>query len=516
MIWKIAKKEFLLNLMTFKFAVGTILCVVLMAVFMPVLAKDYQQRLKHYNKQVATNEAELLKVKVYKNITPTIYRQPSVLSVFSGGLEKQLGSSAKIELDKVPEINAASAGDNPYLSIFSVFDASLIFKIVISVLALLIAYDVVSGEREQGTLKLIIAGTISRSQVLFGKVLAGLMTLAVPVTIAFIVGLLVLLSFPMVALTGSDWIRIALMYLTSLVFIAAMYNVGLLFSCLTRRSAISLVLGLFVWIVFVVVIPNGSVYLATQIHPLKPKKIVDGQIASLRDRFHSEFRQLKLADGGSRSDATGAFGNWYHRLCDTICLQNKQKRYSFGATLGIKYADKFWEVKHRYLSSLSRQKQLADNLSRVSPLSLYSNTMSALAETDMTSFQHFINDVKTHRNKTIDYVRSKTDNFSATSFFTPCNKEEMMEYGRRITQFQNTQGKADLEKMYKDGKNWVDNIIAETPSLDLRDLPRFSYQPGFIENLQRAILDLGLLFFINVVFFTLSFAAFIRYDVRSD
>ena len=34
MIWKIAKKELLLNLITFKFAIGTILCVVLMAVFM--------------------------------------------------------------------------------------------------------------------------------------------------------------------------------------------------------------------------------------------------------------------------------------------------------------------------------------------------------------------------------------------------------------------------------------------------------------------------------------------------
>ena len=44
MIWKIAKKEFLLNLMTFKFAVGTIVCVVLTAVFMPILAKDYQRR----------------------------------------------------------------------------------------------------------------------------------------------------------------------------------------------------------------------------------------------------------------------------------------------------------------------------------------------------------------------------------------------------------------------------------------------------------------------------------------
>ena len=97
MIWKIAKKEFLLNLMTFKFAVGTILSMVLMAVFVPILGKAYQERLKVYNENVTYNESELHKVTVYKNITPTIYRRPSVLAVFSEGLEKQLGNSATIE-----------------------------------------------------------------------------------------------------------------------------------------------------------------------------------------------------------------------------------------------------------------------------------------------------------------------------------------------------------------------------------------------------------------------------------
>jgi len=105
MIWKIAKKEFLLNLMTFKFAVGAVACVLLTAVFMPILAADYRQRLETYNKQIADNEAELRKVKVYRNITPTIYRLPAVLSAFSGGLEKQLVGAAKIELDKVPELS---------------------------------------------------------------------------------------------------------------------------------------------------------------------------------------------------------------------------------------------------------------------------------------------------------------------------------------------------------------------------------------------------------------------------
>ena len=49
MIGDIAKKEFLLNIMTFKFAVGTVVCVLLSAVFMPILAADYRQRLETYN-----------------------------------------------------------------------------------------------------------------------------------------------------------------------------------------------------------------------------------------------------------------------------------------------------------------------------------------------------------------------------------------------------------------------------------------------------------------------------------
>ena len=286
MIWKIAKKEFLLNLMTFKFAVGTTLCVLLMAVFMPILGKAYQERLKVYNENIAYNEAELRKVVVYKNITPAIFRPPSVLAVFSEGLEKQLGGSATIEYGKVPEISGAAA--NHYLSIFSVFDVSLIFKIVISVLALLVAYDAISGERERGTLRLVLSNTAARYQVLLGKLLAGLLVLVVAVTIVFVFGIVILLCFPMVDLTGSDWIRIGFMFIASIVFIVAMYNLGLLFSCLARRSAVSLVFGLFVWIIFAVVIPNGSVYLATQIRPVESQDSINEQIASLQTEAQRE------------------------------------------------------------------------------------------------------------------------------------------------------------------------------------------------------------------------------------
>ncbi|MHC4206865.1 MAG: ABC transporter permease, partial [Planctomycetota bacterium] len=333
MIWKIAKKEFLLNLMTFKFAAGTILSIVLICIFVPILAMAYEERLKVYNENVAYNEAELRKVTVYKNITPTIYRSPSVLAVFSEGLEKQLGNSATIRYDEVPEITGAAA--NHYLSIFSIFDASLIFKIVISVLALLVAYDAISGERERGTLRLTLSNTAARYQVLLGKLLAGLMVLVVPITISFILGLVILLSFSMVDLTGSDLIRIGLMFLASLVFIATIYNLGLLFSCLARRSAVSLVLSLFLWIIFVVVIPNGSVYLATQVIPVEPENKINEQITSLRKEAQTEFYKEQERSGrsfrsdSSRSDVPGAggFGHGYIRSCNDGLINNLLIRY---------------------------------------------------------------------------------------------------------------------------------------------------------------------------------------------
>jgi len=493
MIWKIAKKDFLLNLMTFKFAVGTILCVVLMAVFVPILGKAYQERLKTYNENVAYNEAELRKVTVYKNITPTIYRPPSVLAVFSEGLEKQLGNSATIQYDDVPEISPATA--NHYLSIFSIFDASLIFKIIISVLALLVAYDAISGERERGTLRLTLSSTAARYQVLLGKLLAGMLVLIVPVTIAFIMGLIILLSFPMVDLTGSDWVRFGFMFIASLVFVATMYNLGLLFSCLARRSAISLVLALFLWILFVVVIPNGSVYLATQIRAVEPEEKINEQIALLRREVQREFRMEMQRSGrsymsGSTSTSDvvgkGGFGHGYIRSCNEVLMHNLLLNYSTGVPIQIKYSNKYSEIEYGYLRSLFEQTRLADNLARTSPISLYENVMSALAGTDMVSFRQFIDAVKAHRNDIIEYMRSRTNNFSSSSFFTPCTEEEMK-----------TRPNTD-----------------DAPPLELHDLPRFSYKADIVGILRRVIPDLELLILGNVLFFALALAAFQRYDVR--
>jgi ABC-type transport system involved in multi-copper enzyme maturation permease subunit len=529
MIWKIAKKELLLNLMTFKFAVGTILCVVLMAVFMPVLIRDYQKRLDQYGVDVAANEAELRKVKVYKNIRPTIYRPPNLLSVFSEGMEKRLGNSAEINpsTSDLREINAPSIYEiktiptetNPLLSIFPVLDISLIFEIVISVMALLVAYDAISGERENGTLKLILSNTVSRSKVLLGKVVAGLITLLIPVTIAFITGLLILLLFPMVNLTETDWLRIGLMYFVSLVFTSVMYNIGMLFSCIARKSAISLMLGLFLWVIFVALIPNGSIYLASSLRPIELTEKFDAQVEALDDKHSREIDELSetLTVVGKGSSMTrGAFNRYYITVCSPTFMESQLKYNKIIEPLKIKHADEIWELQQRYFSNLMKQKHLTAKIARSSPVTIYRNLMSVLSGTDLGNFEHFTKCVKAYKNQIVEYIRAETKNFSLSSYFTPCQKgdwEEMIEMNkRREAQIQNEAERVKASQAYK---KWIEKKIEQAPSVISQDFPKFMFKTqNLLTGIHVVATDFALLVFIAALFFVLSFIAFLKYDVR--
>jgi len=515
MIWQMMKKEFLLSLMTFKFVVGVIVCIVLTAVFVPILARDYQERLKTYRDNVTRNEAELRVVKVYKNVAPTAFRTPSVLSVLSGGLEKRIADAAVVELDKVPKIHGAASQGNPYQSVFPVFDMSLIFTIVLSILALLVAYDAVSGERERGTLKLILSGATRRYQVLLGKFLAGLFVLVIPVTITFLVGLVILQSFPMIRLSLSDWVQIALMYVASLVFVSAMYNVGLLFSCLAGKSAISLVLGLFVWILFAVIVPNGSVYLAAEIQELEPQETIDAQVASLKKQYQAELDEIHIDEPSerARSDARDAFGRGYYRLINRSYLEYLQECNRRQFPLTVEYADRFWEAERGRFDSLCEQRRLADRLASISPMSLYDGTMSALAGTDLAAFQRFMDGVRTYRAQTVEYVRLKTNGFSSPSFFTPCTDEEVEEYERFLEQARHVKSQEEAAALYEGVRTRWEKAFANTPSLDLRDFPAFT-MPKALGGIGRAVPCLVSLIVVNLLFFGLSYVGFIKYDVR--
>ena len=510
MIWKIARKEFLLNLMTFKFTVSTVLCVVLVAIFVPVLADDYERRLAQYDRQVAENEAKLRQVKAYRVLTPTVYRRPQVLSVFSQGLEKRLADSARIDFGVIPAISAGPAEVNPYLSIFPTFDVLLIFKVVMSALAILMAHDVVSREKERGTLGLILAHPLRRGHVLLGKLAAGSLTLAVSTTVAFMVGLLLLLASRSAVLDGTDWMRIAAMYVASVLFVLSMYNVGLLFSCLTRSSALALVLGLFFWVLAVAVIPDGSIYLARRLQPAQAVEARDERIASLERQFRQDFSTglRSLPRGGVESDAGGPFEaygpiggafDYYPLICTPAGLQSWRQRVQIEAALKTEYAQKFRDVGRAYADSQFKQARVARRIGMIAPTCLYDSAMRALAGTDVADFQSWAQAAGAYREALVTYIRNKTDNLRAAAYVTQSTEAERVAW----------ENASDVDR-----RALMKKVDQHTVPLNLEDVPVFRHSTSVVQSLRRAGADLMLLVVFNVLFFALSFTAFQKYDVR--
>ena len=150
------------------------------------------------------------------------------------------------------------------------------------------------------------------------------------------------------------------------------------------------------------------------------------------------------------------------------------------------------------MGGLVNQTGLAKNIGRISPTCLYDNAMSALAGTDLADFQAWTAMARTYRDSLTAYIRGKTDNLRSASYFTQSTEAERIEY----------------EKSPESGRELRDRVGRRTMPLNLEDLPQFTYSTSVSQGLRRAAIDLILLVVFNLVFYSLSFAAFQKYDVR--
>jgi hypothetical protein len=256
---------------------------------------------------------------------------------------------------------------------------------------------------------------------------------------------------------------------------------------------------------FIVVVPNASHHLATYIRPLGSEEAKDVQLKEIRERQRKERQELEkqVPFEGETVDIDEGMGRYY-AICDQEAIEAQQKRNTLLEPLNIRHAEERWKVQHTAIENLLKQKRFADALSWASPIYLYGAVTSALAGTDASSCQDFVEAAREYRHEVINYIRSKTDNFSLPCFFTP--------FGAIDT---------EIIKKYNDSKTdarevekWKESKIAQAEPINLDDFPAFTWKPDIAAAVIRIIPNLSALFVINILLFVLSFVAFLKYDVR--
>ena len=490
-------RELLDNLMTFRFAGVLLITLLLVVANTVVLVQDYEQRLESYNDAVKMHRQDLRNSKTYSTAYLFVDRAPNPLSIFNIGLDKRLGNLIGIYHGFMPTLwDAQMHGtDNPFIAFFFSIDIVFVFEVILSLMGLIFAYDAIAGERERGTLRLVLAQPIGRGQILLAKYISAMACLLVPLILSLLFALLLLThSIP---LSIADFLRIAGIVFTSFTYLSLFYLIGLLISVATRRTGTALMLAMFVWGFLVLVYPN---LIRVTVNPggdIQARvKTAQNQIQQILDEYERERQKFLEKEGiaDEMSEFSKALG-FYHQadvnpVTLTTYIENMsviseirpdfekyvplaKRYYNFVGPLVTQTVEKAWRVRKQALDEIYVRQATTDRiLLKLSPVGIYDAATQAWAGTDLSGLRDFFDAARRYRKVVIDYLYAK-DAFSSREWF-----------------------------------------VADKGAVDWSTLPQFTFERSDVwTHAKRALPDLFLLLIANLVLFMGIVLIFIKSEV---
>ena len=522
MIWRIVRKELLVNLLSARFALGLVITVAMMGIVGYVLMGEYAQQRQEYIERVQSHRDALKSFKVYSVVETHVDVPPSPLSIFSRR-HKDLPASAKVSPYHIPSLVGGETGattialdrdakpptDNPLLRIFSTIDLAFVISTLLSLFALLLVFDSFSGEREQGTLPMIMACPVGRLELLAGKFLGALITLSVPLGLGFLTVLLMWSLSPVIELDAAAWTGIGAIFLVSLTFLAGFAGLGLLVSLRVQESASGLMYLLLAWVVIVVAIPEGGGYLAQYARPqVSRQRFVEG-VEKAQQEFYRKFSEIgHQQKGGWTYSSSGDFGGRTLLATTEEEMLNLVETHKKRVPLKFRFAEDRYRVVEEYEQSLRRWLRLQGTLVAPSLSGLYRKVVQALAATDVESYDQVLRQLRRYRADLVDYLRPK---IGTPEWFTRMpDHPELFATEENVARWRKLEAEKGWGAVEERYFNWE-----RIEPLDLSGMPRLRVEyPDLAERVEGVTGDILLLVGMAVLLLGLAWRQALRYAVR--
>jgi len=456
MILSLIKKEILEDIYNIRFVILALLCCVLIPVTLFINQKnlsrdmeDYHQALSKYEEKLKSGQENTL------TFQANGFRPPSSLRIFSNGLDASLPSEIQTTREEGVKLAGSRESDSTYQAMFGSFDLLFIVKVVMSLIAIIFTFGAISGEREQGTLKLMLSNSVPRYKVAVAKFVGNFLIVAFPFSLGLALGLLIIGGTSGTELLSGDHLpRVFLMFVTALVYISLFLNLGLCVSVVAKRSWTSIVFLLFAWVFFVLVVPQTSGMLADILYPIKSRRVLNIEKDIQRKNIQTE-QGVELRDIFRKDN--------YDQLRAPIVEKYQQLLGKRLENIELEYAHK-----------RQVQRTIANTLSRVSPASSLTFVFSELSNTG--------------------YLEQES-------------------FALRAQEFQNLIAKNVYAGTYSD--NAGSRVSIKLASQDMTGIPRFMTQDIPLERSISAVeVDIFLLLTMNIVFFAAGVFLFTQSDVR--
>jgi ABC-type transport system involved in multi-copper enzyme maturation permease subunit len=211
------------------------------------------------------------------------------------GLGTSCGSIFDISEGEVPTYESAQrmTPKNPFLADLAGFDLALSYILFGSIMAIFWGHDLVCGEKEAGTLRLVLANPVSRHLVLAGKILGALASLLAPVLVSYLVCCAIILNAG-VGEYGAEGLFVFVLFLVGLAcFISVCFSASVMFSVMADRKRVSFLWSLLYWVVLIIVYPSVVPHLVEDLAPIPKREVLLDEIGSLNEEFKDRVRAIE-------------------------------------------------------------------------------------------------------------------------------------------------------------------------------------------------------------------------------
>jgi ABC-type transport system involved in multi-copper enzyme maturation permease subunit len=477
MLLHIVRKELLDHLMSLRFALACGLCLAVFLLTSLVLARDYREAVSTYNMNEVMQRNQMLQAEGGSNSGPfnpmsrlwqgvTANRPLNPMNILVRGIAPGLTESVQVRPGGRLDF-AETYERNPVTPLFPAVDFVFIVGVIVSLLALAFSYDSISGERESGVLKLLMSYSLPRDQVLLGKWLGGYLALATPFLLSFLVALVLVSLFPEVSLDLDAALGIVCLIVVALLYLGAVYSLGIFVSSQTQLVSTSITVLLLAWVGLILAYPNMAPYIAAQLLPTPSRQSIDRQKTEIERDMQ---RQIDVMARRERERLGNVWADEGFRVQADSMRQVAEVQTR--------------KVEDSYAAQLRQQTRWAGVFARLSPLTSFNLAAFDLAATGIEQERRFVEALKTYSQTWQAYTEKKTEDY-----------------------------RKSMEQRSRQGEDGQDG--AASNSFDLSDYPRFDFSYMEVgERLGVTWLDIGLLGVWNILFFMLAYLSFLRSDIR--
>lgn len=392
-------QEFLIQVKSFKFILMLILALIITIFTVYAQVIDFNERFQNYEAETLKASNEAKKAGTFAELYVPIIIAPNPLSIFSKGFDEKAGNKIKISVEDLPELETVTQNRNPFMAIFTSFDIISIVKILLGLMAIFLIADTISGEREEQTLKMIFTNRVTRLEFFLAKYAAALIAISIPLFVIFLFSSLFISIQSFIQLSIISWMKLLLIYLSSLGFLSIFIFIGLWISIRASSSAQAMIHGLLIWMTIAFIYPSLTTYAVSKMVSVPSYDELKANI----DQISNEFGEKLIQDfeknypkgkhyfsnilQGSQISFKNK-DNWWITLPYKQGITSKFKlEFDAGQVkrmvpILLEYQDKIIDTYSDYRNKLVKQKKVSSWLQIIIPGYLLDETAKTLTGTN--------------------------------------------------------------------------------------------------------------------------------------